>query len=134
MPDVTTQAEPAAAQAMFQAGIIPSLFFVPGTDPLGTVEQQAKPAGTKLPYHAHVQINVSSGPGDKPKQQVPNVVGQQLQQAVSAMQGAHLRLIYLKYPVTSKSAAGEIVQQTPLGGNQAPQNAQVLVFLGVYRQ
>jgi beta-lactam-binding protein with PASTA domain len=134
MPDVTSQTEAAAAQAMFQAGIIPSLFFVPGTDPLGSVEQQAKPAGTKLPYHAHVQVNLSSGPGDKPKQEVPNVVGQQLQQAVSAIQAAHLRLIYLKYPVTSKSTAGEIVQQTPLGGNQAPQNAQVLVFLAVYRQ
>jgi hypothetical protein len=46
------------------------------------------------------------------------------------MQGAHLRLIYLRYPVTSQSQAGKIVQQSPLAGGQAPQNAQVLVFLG----
>ena len=133
MPDVTNQTEAAAAQAMSAAGILPSLFFVPGSDPLGTVEQQAKPAGTKLAYHAHVQINVSSGPGDKPKESVPNVIGKSLQDAVSTVNGANLRLIYVKLPVTARSQAGKIVQQSPLGGNQAPQNAQVLVFLGAYR-
>jgi eukaryotic-like serine/threonine-protein kinase len=133
MPDVTNQTEAAAAQAMSSAGILPSLFFVPGTDPLGTVEQQAKPAGTKLAYHSHVQINISSGPGDKPKEQVPNVIGKTLQDAVSSVNAANLRLIFVKLPVTTKSQAGKIVQQSPLGGNQAPQNAQVLVFLGAYR-
>jgi beta-lactam-binding protein with PASTA domain len=133
MPDVSSQTEAAAAQAMNSAGILPSLFFVPGTDPLGTVEQQAKPAGTKLAYHSHVQINISSGPGDKPKEQVPNVIGKTLQDAVSSVNAAHLRLIFVKLPVTVRSQAGKIVQQTPLGGNQAPQNAQVLIFLGAYR-
>jgi beta-lactam-binding protein with PASTA domain len=133
MPDVTNQTEVAAAQAMSTAGLLPSLFFIPGSDPLGTVEQQAKPAGTKLAYHAHVQINISSGPGDKPKEQVPNLIGRTLQDAVSTLNGAHLRLIFVKLPVTSPSQAGKIVQQSPLGGNQAPQNAQVLVFLGAFR-
>ena len=133
MPDVTTQQEQAAVQSLNAAGILASLFFIPGTDPLGTVEQQAKQAGTTVPYHAHVQINVSSGPGDKPKEQVPNVVGRTLDEAVSALQGAHLRLIFVKYPVTSRSQAGKVVQQSPLGGGQAPQNAQVLVFLGAYK-
>ena len=39
----------------------------PGSDPLGTVEGQAKQAGTTVPYHSHMQINISSGPGDKPR-------------------------------------------------------------------
>jgi hypothetical protein len=114
MPDVSNQTEAAAAQAMNSAGLLPSLFFVPGTDPLGTVEQQAKPAGTKLAYHSHVQVNISRGPGDKPNVQVPNVVGKTLQDAL-------------------RSQAGKVAQQSPLGGNNAPQNAQVLVFLGAYR-
>jgi len=134
VPDVTGQTEAAAAQALGEAGILASLFFVPGTDTLGTVEGQAKPAGTTVPFHSHVQVNVSSGPGDKPKEQVPDVIGQTLPQAVSAMQGAHLRLIYLKLPVTSRAQAGKIVQQSPLGGGSAPQNAQVLVFLGAFQQ
>jgi serine/threonine-protein kinase len=133
MPDVTNQTEAAAAQSMSSAGLLPSIFFVPGSDPLGTVEQQAKAAGTKLAYHAHVQINVSSGPGDKPKETVPNVIGKTLQDAVSSLNGAHLRLIFVKLPVTVRTQAGKVVQQSPLGGNQAPQNAQVLVFLGALK-
>jgi beta-lactam-binding protein with PASTA domain len=133
MPDVTSQKEAAAVQAMNQVGILASLVFVPSQDPLGTVEQQAKPAGTSVPFHAHVQINLSAGPNETAKAQVPNVVGQALQQALTAINGSHLRLIYLKFPVTSKTQAGKVVQQSPLGGGKAPQNAQVLVYLGAYR-
>jgi beta-lactam-binding protein with PASTA domain len=132
VPDVQGQTEAAAAQALGQAGILPSITFVPGTDPLGTVLEQAKSSGTTVAYHAHVQINISRGPNNNPLEQVPDVVGKTLQDAVSALQGAQLRLIYLKFPVTSRAQAGKIVQQSPLGG-QAPQNAQVLVFLGAYR-
>jgi beta-lactam-binding protein with PASTA domain len=130
MPDVSNQTEAAAVQAMNSAGVLASLFFVPSNDPLGTVEQQAKAAGSSLPYHSHAQINIATGPGDKPQEQVPNVVGQTLQQALASINGAHLRLLYVKFPVTSRSQAGKVVQQSPLGGGHAPQNAQVLVFLG----
>jgi len=134
MPDVSTQTESAAVQTLTRAGILPSLVFVPGSDPLGTVTGQAKTAGSTVPYHSHVQINISSGPGDKSQERVPNVIGQTLQQAVSSVNGTHLRLIYVKYPVGSRSQAGKIVQQSPLGGGHAPENAQVLVFLGAFQQ
>jgi serine/threonine-protein kinase len=133
MPDVTSQSEASAASAMGQAGILPSIVFVPSNDPLGTIEQQAKPSGTTVPFHSHVQINASTGPGNKPQEQVPNAIGQTLKQAVATMQGAHLRLIYLRFPVSSKQKAGQIVQQTPLSGASVPQNAQVLVFLASYK-
>jgi beta-lactam-binding protein with PASTA domain len=132
VPDVSNQTEAAAVQALNRQGIIASLAFIPGTDPLGTVEGQAKQAGATVPYHSHMQINISSGPGDKPKEQVPNVIGQPLQQALSSINGANLRLLYLKFPVTSRSQAGKIVQQTPLGGAQAPRNAQIVVYLGAF--
>jgi beta-lactam-binding protein with PASTA domain len=133
VPDVEGQKESAAAQTLSAAGILPSLVFVPSDDPLGTVERQAKSAGTTVPYHSHVQINISRGPGDKQLLSVPNTIGQTLDQAVSTLNGAHLRLIFVKLPVTSRAQAGKIVQQSPLGGGQAPENAQVLVFLGAYR-
>jgi beta-lactam-binding protein with PASTA domain len=132
VPDVSNQTEAASVQSLSRAGIIASLAFIPGSDPLGTVEGQAKHAGTTVRYHSHMQINISSGPGDKPKEQVPNVVGQPLQQALSSINGVNLRLLYLKFPVTSKSQAGKIVQQSPLGGAQAPRNAQVVVYLGAF--
>jgi serine/threonine-protein kinase len=134
VPDVTGQKEAAAVTALGKAGILASIAFVPGTDPLGTVLQQAKPAGTKVPFHAHVQINVSRGPNATTDATVPNVIGQTLQQAVSTLNGAHLRLIYLKYPVTSRTQAGKIVQQSPLQGAKAPENAQVVVYLGAFQK
>src|SRR4051794_30690963 len=134
MPDVSGQKEAAAVSALSQAGILASLVFVPGSDTLGTVVQQAKPSGATLPYHAHVQLNISRGPNDNPLASVPNVIGQPLQQAVSTLNAAHLRLIYVKLPITSRTQVGKIVQQSPLGGGQAPQNAQVAVYLGVLRQ
>jgi serine/threonine-protein kinase len=133
VPDVTGQKEAAAVTALGNAGILASIVFVPGTDPLGTVEDQAKPAGTTVPFHSHVQINVSRGPNATTDATVPNVVGQTLQQAVSTLNAAHLRLIYLKYPVTSRTQAGKVVQQSPLSGAKAPQNAQVVVYLGAYK-
>ena len=130
MPDVTGQTEAAAATSMNRAGILASIVFVPGEDELGTVLQQAKAAGTTVPYHSHVQINVSKGPNAATDLTVPNAVGQTLSQAVSTMNGAQLRLIFVRFPVTSDSQTGKVVQQTPLSGGKAPQNAQILVYLG----
>jgi serine/threonine-protein kinase len=134
VPDVTGQSESAAVSALSRAGILPSLVFVPGSDPLGTVLQQAKQSGTTVPYHAHVQINLSRGPGEKEDEQVPTVVGRSLTDAVSAVNAANLRLIYVRFPVSTSSQVGKIVQQSPLGGGKAPHNAQVLVFLGTRAQ
>ena len=51
-----------------------------------------------------------------------------------ALEGAPLAgPTFLRFPVTSRAQAGKIVQQSPLGGGKAPQNAQVLVFLGAFR-
>jgi beta-lactam-binding protein with PASTA domain len=134
VPDVTGQKEAAAVTALGNAGILASIVFVPGTDPLGTVVQQAKPAGTTVPFHSHVQINISRGPNATTDATVPNVIGQTLTQAVSTLNAAHLRLIYLKYPVTSQAQAGKVVQQSPLSGAKAPQNGQVVVYLGAYKK
>lgn len=131
VPDVSGQDEASAVQTLVAAGILPSLVFVPAQGKLGTVVQLAKPAGTGVPYHAHVQVNLSTGPGHKPLEQVPNVLGKSLDDAVTALQAAKLRLIFVKVPVSSRASAGKVVQQTPAGG-EAPHNAQVLVFLGAY--
>jgi beta-lactam-binding protein with PASTA domain len=133
VPDVSGQTESQAATAFGNAGVLASVVFVPGQDPLGTIVAQSKPSGATVPYHSHVQLNVSRGPNNNPNQTVPNVVGQTLTQAVSTLNGHQLRLIYLRYPVTSRTQAGKVVQQSPLGGGQAPKNAQVIVYLGSYK-
>ncbi len=131
VPDVGGQTEAEAAQALWKAGVTPSFVFVPGDQPLGTVVGQAKPSGTTIPYHGHMQVNLSQGPHASTMETVPNVVGRTLQDAVSGLNAAGLRLIFVKQPVPSRAQVGKIVRETPGAGAQAPQNAQILVFLGV---
>jgi beta-lactam-binding protein with PASTA domain len=133
VPDLSGRDEVGAAQALGRAGLLASLVFVPSHDPLGTVEAQGQAAGTSVPYHRHVEVNVLTGPGTKPLEQVPALLGKSLQDSVTAVNAQHLRLIYLRYPVTSRTQAGKIVQQTPTAGSRAPENAQVIVYLGAYR-
>jgi beta-lactam-binding protein with PASTA domain len=132
VPDLSGQDETAAAQSLWKNDIFPSFVFVPGDDPLGTVEDQARQSGSTVAWHAHVQVNLSRGPGSKASEQVPSVIGKTLRDAISTLNATNLRLIYLRLPVTDRSQAGKIVQQTPLGGATAPRNAQVLVFLASY--
>lgn len=129
VPDVTQQTEEDGADNLVKAGLLPTITFVPAQDPLGTIEAQAQSAGGTVAYLSHVQINISSGPGNKTMETVPSVIGNKLPQAVSALNAAGLRLIYVRYAITDKSKAGTIVQQTPLAGSRAPHNAQVLVYM-----
>jgi beta-lactam-binding protein with PASTA domain len=36
-------------------------------------------------------------------------------------------------PVTDRTQAGKVVEQTPAAGQTAPQNAQVLIYLGAFK-
>ena len=58
-----------------------------------------------------MQIDVSKGPNATTDVSVPNTVGETLDEAVATVDGANLRLIYVKFAVTSQSQAGKIVQQ-----------------------
>jgi hypothetical protein len=129
VPDVTKQSEEDGADILVKAGLLPTLSFVPSTDPLGTVEAQAQSPGSTVPYHSHVQINVSRGSNKNPLETIPKLIGDKLPLAVAALNTAGLRLIYVRYAVTDKTKAGTIVQQTPLAGSRAPHNGQVLVYM-----
>jgi serine/threonine-protein kinase len=134
VPDVTQSELQAAVQKLDAAGFLASIAYVPGTDPLGTIDAQTPTGGSSAKTRSQVTINASSGPGQKTQETVPDATGQTLEQAVSTLNGAHLRLIFLKLPVTDRAQVGKIVRQTPLAGKQAPQNAQILVYLGVLKR
>jgi serine/threonine-protein kinase len=133
VPDLSSLDVQGASQALSKANLKATIQYVPGTDPLGTVVAQNPAAGGTAKALAHVTVNVSSGPNASQQATVPNTVGQQLQQAVQTLNGAGLRLIFVKLPVTTRAQVGKVVEQTPLAGKQAPKNAQVLVYLGVLK-
>ncbi|HWE82422.1 MAG TPA: PASTA domain-containing protein [Gaiellaceae bacterium] len=132
IPDVSGGDAQAAAQALSRANLLTSLAYVPSDDPLETVEAESPTAGANAPAGSHVTVNVSSGPGQKQQETVPDVSGKTIPQAVAAMQQAGLRLIFVKKPVNERSLAGTVVEQTPAAGRTAPKNAQILVYMGAF--
>jgi beta-lactam-binding protein with PASTA domain len=132
VPNVAGSQLQSAVQRLAQSGLLASVRYVPGSEPLETVRDQSPKSGT-VKERSHVTVTVSSGPGQKAQKTVPNVVGQSLQGAVSAVNGAGLRLIFVKLPITDRTQAGKIVEQSPAAGRTAPENAQVLVYLGAFR-
>jgi len=133
VPNLTGQQLQPAAASLGSAGLLATVQYVPGDDPLGTVVEQSPAAGQSAKQRSHVTLNLSSGPGTKPQKTVPNVVGQTLDAAVATIKSAGLRTIFLKLPVTDRAQGGKVVEQTPAAGRTAPQNAQVLIYLGAFR-
>ena len=125
---------PHAAQTLAAAGFRVSIAYVPGTAALGTVVAQNPAAGATAPTGSHVTVNLSSGPGQSTPKTVPGVLGKTIPEGVAAFNQAGLRLIFLPYPVTSKSIAGTIIEQTPAPGTSVPKNAQLLVYMGAYQR
>jgi beta-lactam-binding protein with PASTA domain len=134
VPDVSGQQVKAAASTIARTGFLVTVAYVPGDDPLGTILAESPSAGATAPTTAHITINASSGPGQKQQETVPDATGQTIPQAVSSMQHAGLRLIFLKKPVSERSLAGKVVEQSPAAGKTAPHNAQVLVYMGAFTQ
>ena len=60
---------------------------------------------------SHVTVNASSGPNQIGTATVPNTVGQTLQQAVSTLNGAGLRLIFVKVPTVSPASVGKVASE-----------------------
>ena len=125
--------EAAAVQALGQAGILASLAFIPGSDPLGTVVAQAKSSGRTVPYHSHVQINISTRPERQPER--PGAEHRRADTAGRRLDGAgrEAPADLPQVPGHFTSAGGEDRAAVAALGRTAPQNAQILVFLGAYR-
>jgi len=132
VPDLTGMQLAPAVRRLSSDGLLASVQYIPGEEPLGTVRTQSPQPGKTARSRAHVTINLSSGPGDKEQKTVPDTTGQTLDQAVATLNKAGLRLVFVKLPVTDRTQAGKVVEQTPAADRTAPENAQVVVYLGAF--
>ena len=81
--------------------------------------QTPKP-GERTPKNNYVTIYVSNGP---PKTQVPDVVGKQLEDALTALQAANLK--WKTTQIESSKPQGEVISQSPTGGASVAQDSRV---------
>jgi serine/threonine-protein kinase len=90
------------------------------TVPSGQVISTSPASGQPAPYGSAVAVNVSTGPPTTP---VPNVIGDTVQQATSALQGAGFSVSGV-----SGSPSGMVSGTQPSVGSTIPTGSSVQIF------
>jgi len=106
-----------------QSGLRPNPVRQPNADPKFPetyVFQQTPRPGDRTPKNNFVTIYVSLGP---PKTDVPSVVGEPLDKALSDLQDAKLKGKAI--PTESDKPQGEVISQSPTAGASVKQGSQV---------
>jgi beta-lactam-binding protein with PASTA domain len=130
MPDLVGQNQRQAWPTLVQAGIIPSVVYVPSQEPVNVIVAQAKQSGTTLNKGSHVQVNVSAGPDAQVDATVPNVLGKDPRSARQTLEGAGFTVQALSWPARATSQIGRVMEQQPLRGARVPSGAQITIFVG----
>jgi len=133
VPDTVGQSRDNAVAAIRGAGLKPTAFTVPSSQPNGTVVAQRPLGGKRVPGGSAVRLNVSSGstaavppppPPSKPATvTVPDVTGQQQDVAQKQLNAAGLKagVVY----VASDEVQGTVVSQAPEGGTTQKRGTRI---------
>jgi serine/threonine-protein kinase len=134
VPDTVGQSRDNAVAAIRGAGLKPTVFTVPSSQPKGTVVAQRPLGGKRVPGGSAVRLNVSSGstaavpppppPPSKPATvTVPDVTGQQQDVAQKQLNAAGLKagVVY----VASDEVQGTVVSQAPEGGTTQKRGTRI---------
>jgi beta-lactam-binding protein with PASTA domain len=120
MPDVVGLAAADATRALQERKLSPTLQQVAASEAPGTVVAQDPKAGARAKPGTKVVLQVAKG---SVAVTVPDVVGQQQQQAQSALEAAKLHATTVLVP--SSQPQGTVVAQRPAAGQKAPQGSAV---------
>lgn len=122
VPSVVGLSQDAAVERLEAAGLTANAFQVFSQEPEGVVVAQNPQGGGSASVGSAVRINVSKGTGVVV---VPEVVGQDIGDATSALEGAGLEANPVDVP--SQEAQGTVVAQNPPGGAQTQRGSMVRV-------
>jgi serine/threonine-protein kinase len=129
VPDVRGGALADAADALAQAGLFPNVAYVPGSEPLGTVLEQAKPAGTTTQWGGYVRVNVSKGTPPPANATVPDLTGRPRADAMQALSSAGFESKVLWKPAAPGAKNDVVLDEQPSRGTQAPRGALVILIV-----
>ncbi|HEX9336618.1 MAG TPA: PASTA domain-containing protein, partial [Pseudonocardiaceae bacterium] len=118
VPDITPGASPDAVEVAVRAAQLtpkldPNQDAFNDTVPKGAVAGLNPPPGSQLPIGAMVVVVLSKGPAPKP---VPNVVGQQHDQAFAALTQAGFQPFDEPGAFDGQTPGGTVLATTPAGG------------------
>jgi beta-lactam-binding protein with PASTA domain len=127
VPDVVGQELADAARAFGKEGLKISITYVPSEEQFGTVVAQAQEPGTELERGDTVQINVSPGPEERSQARVPDVTGQDVDDARSTLEAAGFEVLLVRL---GGEAEGDVAGQAPPGGANVPAGSLVVLYTG----
>jgi len=121
VPNVVGQDFNTANQTLTGLGLVVAQTQAQNPAPAGTVFKQSVPAGAGAVPGDTVILSVSTGP---PQVQVPDLTGQNKDQATQTLQQAGLQVV-----VVIEVPGGVVRQQNPTPGTSVPQGSQVQIWL-----
>ncbi|MEP6909690.1 MAG: PASTA domain-containing protein [Actinomycetota bacterium] len=130
VPNVVGQSQAAAIDRIEALGLRVDSFPVASEKPQGIVVSVVPAGGTQVAPRAHVRINVSLGPGPRPKRTVPDVVGQVETDARRALVQAGFTVKSIDQSTSDPAENGVVVKQAPDGGGQAAAGSQIIIYVG----
>jgi beta-lactam-binding protein with PASTA domain len=116
-----------AVQQIRGAGLVPSVEEEESAKPAGEVIRQAPSAGSRLPRGAGVSIVVSKG---EAKAKVPNVIGSERAEAVSALREAGLDPTVQEQVTEVPQQVGRVTDQFPPPGSEVKPSSTVTIVVG----
>ncbi|GAA4980791.1 Stk1 family PASTA domain-containing Ser/Thr kinase [Pseudonocardia tropica] len=129
VPDVAGQSADAARATLQNAGFRSiSTTEVDSSGSAGQAVGTNPSAGTRVTPDQTITIQISRGN----QNQVPNVVGQPVDSAISTLQEAGLSPSIRQVDVSDSSQNGIVLQQSPSGGSEASSGQTVTLTVGSY--
>ena len=111
----------AAVQKIAQGRQQVIVVYVASSRPAGVVVANS-PAGSRE------RLEVSAGPQPEPATQVPDVTGEDQDQASSDLSSAGLGVVVVPYPVSDPAQVGAVTYETPSA--TAPDGSTIVVYIG----
>jgi eukaryotic-like serine/threonine-protein kinase len=131
VPNVAGQEAATAQQLLQGAGFQVSAQSEPSdTVPVGRVTRTDPGAGTQVKRGSPVQMFVSTGPQNVA---VPNVVGQQQNQAIQTLQAAGFQVFVSQQDTNRPDENGRVLAQNPPAGQQVPRGSGVTLTVGRFQ-
>jgi serine/threonine-protein kinase len=131
VPDVTGEQSDAAQSELRDKGLTPRVVeFVSQTKKAGTVLSQTPAGGASVAKGSTVRITVAKEPDTAT---VPNVKGQQDNQAISAIQAAGFTVNLREKIVSNPDQDGKVLGQTPAGGGKLKKGGSVGIVVGRFK-
>jgi eukaryotic-like serine/threonine-protein kinase len=130
VPDVLQQSESSARAELEGEGFEVAVERAPSSEtPEGLVFAQSPDPRQMAARGATVTITVSSGPPDVT---VPNVVGEQREQAEKELEDAGFQVEVVEQETEDPTQNNIVVDQDPEGGSQAPRGSEVTIHVAKF--